>query len=266
VARNVAENLARLGASAALFSIVGMDESGAALIEHAKGAGIDVRYVLRDPHRVTSEYAAILQPDGDLALGVSDMEAVEAMRVSDLAQHWDAFSESRWLFVECNVPADVLAWCIERSRTSRFQLAIDAVSEPKAQRLPDDLTGIDLLVLNEREAAAYLREKEHDSSERSALDRAQALRDRGAHAVILTRGVQGLVVHGETHTEIAAAPAECVDATGAGDALTAATIFRLLRGDGIQEAARIGSRCAALTVETPHTVRPDLHERLLALQ
>jgi pseudouridine kinase len=54
-----------------------------------------------------------------------------------------------------------------------------------------------------------------------------------------------------------------VDVTGAGDAMTAAFVHALLRGDSPLDAARFGQMAAALTVASPETVRPDLTPRLV---
>lgn len=263
VARNVAENLARLGVQTALLSVVGDDENGSALLDHAGRAGVDTRLAIRDPHHVTPEYAAVVSPDGDLAIGVADMHAIDALRVQDMEERRDAIVAGAWLFVDCNVPAEVLAWCIRHARAANVKLAIDAVSEPKACRLPDDLSGIDLLVLNENEAAVYLGEDVDAFRRRAPIDRAKALRERGAGAVILTRGSHGVAVSGDRSAELPALPAQCIDVTGAGDALIAATICRLLQGDELLDAARIGVLCASLTVESAASVRPDLSQALL---
>jgi pseudouridine kinase len=241
VARNVAENLTRLGVQSALVTAVSNDQNGTALLHHAERAGIDVHLTLRNSAHPTSEYAAIIGADGDLLIGVSDMRAIDAIRIEDMEERWEALAACRWLFVDCNVSAEVLAWCIERARTSDVRLAIDAVSEAKVQRLPPDLSGIDLLVLNEKEA--------------------QLLRGRGAAAAIVTRGVQGLVVN--ESRMLPAVTARCVDATGAGDALVAGMLYSLLQGDDVIQAARSGSLCAALTVESHASVRPDLSPALL---
>lgn len=263
VARNVAENLTRLGVETAICTIVGNDENGNALIEHARRAGIDVHLTLRDS-RVTPEYAAVVDANGDLVLGVSDMQALDAFGIAELNERWSAIAQTSWVFADCNLPSDVLAQCIERARDADFKLAVDAVSEPKVRRLPDDLDGIDVLFLNEPEAAAYLREDLDVARRRTAIERAQAVRTRGANAVMLTRGSGGIIACGDDNcTEIPAAPAQCVDVTGAGDALIAAALLRLLVGDSLAGAARAGTVCAALTIESPASVRADLTRAML---
>jgi pseudouridine kinase len=54
------------------------------------------------------------------------------------------------------------------------------------------------------------------------------------------------------------------DVTGAGDAMLAAFCHAVLGGAAPVEAAAYGHAAAALTVASPHTVRPDLTERLVA--
>ena len=60
-----------------------------------------------------------------------------------------------------------------------------------------------------------------------------------------------------------AVPADVVDVTGAGDAMLAAFCHALLAGAEPAAAAAYGHSAAALTIASPHTVRPDLTERLV---
>ena len=264
VARNVAENLARFGVDTALLCAVGDDENGQALLEHARRCGIDTTLSLRASNYVTSEYGAVVDSRGDLVIGVCDMSAVDAMRPGDLEPNWSEIARSTYVFLDCNLPSAVLAWCAQRAHASGLPLVVDAVSESKVRRLPRDLAGIALLVLNDREAASYLGEDERTFRSRTALERAQSVRERGAGAVILTQGARGAVVaQADACVEIPALRARAVDVTGAGDALVAATIFRLLQGDDLVRAARAGALCAGLTVESPASVRPDLSAELL---
>ncbi|NUS58777.1 MAG: carbohydrate kinase, partial [Streptomycetaceae bacterium] len=54
------------------------------------------------------------------------------------------------------------------------------------------------------------------------------------------------------------------DVTGAGDAMLAAFAHALLAGHAPRQAVDHGTAAAALTIESAHTVRPDLSPRLLA--
>ena len=127
-------------------------------------------------------------------------------------------------------------------------------------RLPADLLGIDLLFINENEARALLAR----AAPIAPADLAGELRKRGAASVVLTQGARGLVVADETGTTaypaLATAPR---DVTGAGDALVAGTLFRLLSGEPLRDAVQTGLLLAHLTLESGSSVRPDLSPKLL---
>src|SRR3954466_3660607 len=68
VARNIAENLARLSAPVALLTVVGDDSSGRALLEHAENIGIDTRGTLRLSGTCSGTYTAVLDDHGEMML------------------------------------------------------------------------------------------------------------------------------------------------------------------------------------------------------
>ena len=68
VARNVAENVARLGAHSSLVSVLGGDENGRAIRESLDRLDIDTRHIGISADHATAEYVAVLQPNGDLVL------------------------------------------------------------------------------------------------------------------------------------------------------------------------------------------------------
>ena len=86
------------------------------------------------------------------------------------------------------------------------------------------------------------------------------LHDRGVEHVWLRAGADGswLCSRDREPVHLPAVPATVVDVTGAGDAMLAAWVAAWLRGADPVAAAREGHRAAAATIESPHTVRPDL--------
>jgi pseudouridine kinase len=258
VARNVCETLCRLGIRAGLMTLVGDDDSGRALVDQLKALGADVNLVaVMSGHR-TAEYVAVLGPDRSLALGVADMAIFDAFTADHLDRLRPHFDAARWLFADCNLPAPVLAGLIRRARRSKVRLAVDPVSVAKAARLPADLSGIDLLALNRREAAAVL------AVDFDAALASRNLLARGAAAVVLTDGAEGMLVScGGEQTHVPSERVEVKDVTGAGDALIAAVIAGLINGKSLPEAVAAGAQIAALTVASGLTVRDDLTPQLL---
>ncbi|MEI4473988.1 carbohydrate kinase [Frigidibacter sp. MR17.24] len=263
VARNVVENLARLGEPVGFVSILGDDQTGHHILGHLRDQGVDVSRVIIAPDATTAEYGAILTPAGELALGIADMAIFDRLTPAALSRVWSHVAGAAWVFADANLPAETLAALIRRHEGGRYQLTIDGVSTHKIRKLPADLSGIDLLFMNADEAAALLDlPVARDLPE--ALDAARAAVARGAKRAQVSMGAQGLAIAGDGYElVIPAVPAASVDITGAGDAMVAGTLHALVSGHDFPTAARTGALMGALTVETPGTVRADLGREML---
>lgn len=259
VARNVAESLARLGDAVALVSLVGDDESGAALLAHAKTAGIDVSGTARVPDARTAEYVCVLEPDGGLAMGLAAMELFARFDRAFVEANAGALDGAGLVFGECNLSADAVSALIARANAAGARLALDAVSVAKSARLPRDLSGTGILFCARDEAEAIVG----SAHEPEAL--ARALVERGAAAAVVTLGADGLVLaeRGAPPRRLPAPPADVVDVTGAGDALIAGTLHRLAAGAPLADALRTGQRLARLAIARPGAVRADLNPALI---
>lgn len=263
VARNVAENLSLLGTPTSFISIVGNDETGAALLAHLRGQGIDVSQVVVTSEKPTAEYAAILDPAGDLVLGLADMGIFDLFQPAHIDRAWSHLASASLVFADCNLPAETLHHLIERRRNARFRLAVDAVSTHKVVRLPANLSGIDLLFMNIDEANARLARTGAQSLD-DAAEAARLLQQAGAREAIVTMGSRGIAVATvEGVRSFEAVKASPLDMTGAGDAMIAGTLHGTLSSMDSFAAARIGSLIGALTTESAASVHPDLSPRFL---
>jgi pseudouridine kinase len=263
VARNVAHNLVRLGVATSLISLIGDDDDGRALLHDLARDGVDARGVRRITGAATAQYVAVIDPQGALVLEIADMSIFAHFGPDDLARAWPSIATAAWIVADTNLRPDVIEALVRRRCGAGYRLALDAVSLPKAASLPARLDGVDVLFLNEAEAAAYLAA--HGTVPDGAAARVLAVRARGAGAVVLTRGAADVLVARDGVEAIPAFPARnVVDVTGAGDALLAAAVARLLAGDDLVAAVRSGARAAALTIETDATVRADLSPELVA--
>jgi len=263
VARNVAENLARLGVDISFVSIIGEDETGRSLLRHLRELGADVSQVVATNERPTAEYAAILGIENELVLGIADMAVFDLFSPAHLERIWPHLASAAWVFLDCNMPAATVEALLARKRGARFKLAVDTVSTPKSARLPKDLTGVDLLFTNYDEANTILglEDTPHRLQPKQA---AEALRAAGAGEVIVTMGAHGYAVATATGTELMrSVPARPVDITGAGDAMIAGTMYRVLAGEPLPQAAKTGALLATLTTESEASVHPDLSAHFL---
>lgn len=252
VARNVCENLLRLGVGAGLATIVGGDEGGRALIADLAALGADVSAIEVAEARRTAEYVAALDPDGGLAFGLADMGVLDGLDLDWLGRLRLRLDGARWVFADCNLAAPAFAALIGMARGAGFRLAVDPVSVAKAARLPANLAGVDLIVLNRDEAEAL-------TGEGDPMRAVGSLIRRGASSAVLTDGAGPIHIAGSGGDAVLpACPATVADVTGAGDALIAAILAGLDAGRPLAGAVEAATRIAALTVGSTATVRPDL--------
>jgi pseudouridine kinase len=252
VARNVAENLARLGLRPALLSRIGADANGAAVLSGLDEAGIDAAFVGFSPAAATASYTALLDSAGDMAVAFADMAIYDELDEALLEKLLPAMSAFPVWFADCNLPARSLAFLLD-GKPDHVRLFVDPVSVAKAARLPGALDGIDTLFANLDEAASLAGVRI-----RAPLDICEAgyrLLARGAGTVVITRGPEGAyLATGAEWLFLPALPARVQDVTGAGDALVAGTILGRLSRLAPRDALGLGLACAALAVETDDTV------------
>jgi len=242
VAHNVARNLARLGAQASLVTAVGDDPEGAALLEAAAGAGLEIGHSLRVRGARSGSYTAVIEPDGELVIGAVDLAVCDALDPERLAACWPAIEAADLVFADCNLPAETLALLSGLCRRAGRPFAVDTVSAVKARRLPATLAGVDILFTNRAEAAAICGEAS------DALAQAERLAARGAATAVVTDGAAGLAWArpGESG-RLPAVPVRVRDVSGAGDALVAACLAGSLQARPLEDCLRMGLAAAALT-------------------
>ncbi len=265
VARNIAENLARLGLPVQLLTAVGQDPAGQALLAEAAALGIRTQGSLQLADVPTGSYTAVLDEQGELLIGLAQMQACEALDPGFLQATLALRRSASWTVLDLNLPSATVAALLAEAAASQRQLAAVAASVPKMDRLPQDLRGLSLLLLNRDELAACTG-LQLDNEAALAAAWAQ-LQSRGLQGLVLTQG--GGAVRcaraGQTLAEVPAlAVPGIVEVTGAGDAFSAGVIAGLQRAPlDLPAACRLGQRLAALTLQSAATVSPLLSPALL---
>lgn len=247
VGRNVAENLARLGTPTSLVSSLGAAEAGQVLAPCLE-AGVDVAEVRRMPGG-TSRYVALLDAEGELVGGVADMSAIQELGPDDLPR--DLIASAGVLVLDGNLRPDTLAAAWGTAADAGVPVVVDPVSVPKAQSLSGILGTLPLWVLSV------------GTTELAALGTPFTLLD-AADLVWERRGPDGSRLYAaEWMSNMGILRGDVVDVTGAGDAMLAAFCHATLAGAEPEDAQAYAHATAALTVASPHTVRPDLTDELV---
>jgi len=262
VARNVAENLGRLGQPVVLLSAVGDDLFGQRICDVTAAAGVDTRYVHIIPAAHSGAYVALLDQDGHPTVSIDDMDVMSSLTPKVIQQHRKLFKEAAMVVLDGNISPRTIRSVFNLARKARLPICVDPTSVTLAPRFLPYLKDIAIMTPNAAEAEVYCGEPV--GQRRDAIRAARSLVAMGVQTAIITLGAGGLAY--ATASESGWVPAlevEVVDLTGAGDALTAGVVFGLLNEVPLSEAVRLGVSAAALTLQTRETVHPEMSLDLL---
>lgn len=260
VARNVAENLARLGQPVRLITVVGQDVTGNEILEHINAAGVDATHSLRSQQYPTGYYIGILNESGQLQVAIDDMRLLEELTNQYLKDRIDLFKTSSMVFLDANLPVKTLRTAASLAKRAKIPICIDPTSSSLAERVKPILGNVFLITPNCHEASVLTDQAAFDVSERdSAFEAARALVNLGVRIALVTLAEFGVVyATPETTGYIPAIRTRIKDSTGAGDAMTAGLLFGLLNDIELDEAIRLGVSAASITLRHAGSVYPEL--------
>jgi len=257
VARNVAQNLSQLGNKVSFLSIIGNDSEGQSLLADTKGKNIDTNLVEVSATGRTGTYTALLDIDGEMIISLADMDIYDQLTPALIESKWAHIGASQAVFMDTNIPHETIDYLIRRCRQEKIPLFVDPVSSVKSKKLPQDLTGIEVILPNLEEAEELSGIKIATSADYSIV--AAAIRDRGVKSVVITLGSEGVFYFAPVASgKLMPHQVEIVDVTGAGDALTAGVLLGVVHGHSLKEACRYGLAAAALALGTKQSVAEDL--------
>lgn len=241
VARNVAENLARLGVKVALISRVGHDQAGDVVISELTQCGIDTSHVEKSATKKTASFTALLEPDGTLAVAFSDMAIYdEIMLNGDVLKK---FAKASIWMADANVPENELIK-LAHACPKGVELWAVGTSVAKNAKFLSLLARIDTLIVNEHEAEIF------------ATHRPRRL--------VVTAGTRGVKLYEDDECSIfSVIPYDMVDSTGAGDAFAAGLAFGYLQEGSLKKALPFAMAMANITIKTAKTVCASLTQKTL---
>lgn len=248
VARNIAENLARLDEEVVLMSKVGNDLEGTNIVKNASPI-MHIYMVDRDQNFNTGTYFAVLDKTRNLLLGVADMKICDSMDEDWITSHQEYIKKADIVVCDTNVQKSAIE---KLQEITDEKIVLIGVSVAKTKNIPDNLKNIYLAILNKDEATAYANCKEFDL--KTVCDNLKA---KGVTRCIITMGEEGCIFYDETLSPViltAEMITEIIDVTGAGDSFSAGVIHGLSTGKSLETACKYGMKMAQLNIKSDESV------------
>lgn len=273
---NIAIGTARLGLRAAAFTAVGEDQVGDLVLHRLSADGVDIRFVLRKPGRLSSlALLGVEPPDhfpllfyrtdpADIHLTVADAGLLPLADTRAIQHSGNAFSRgdcaeaAKWLvdegdrlgissFLDLDMrPAE---WPdpqeygrAMRSAIAKTEVVIGTEEELWASLAPDPGPRLSHGPLSPRQSRAVEKMVSH-----------MVMGAGGPATVVLKRGADPTwLFHSDgARQEVPGYRAEIVNTVGAGDSFASGLIYSRLMGQDWAESVSFGNACGAITVGRP---------------
>lgn len=254
VGRNIAEQLARAGAAARLFTCVSDDLMGRMLEEDCAGKSIDLSAAHR-VHARASCYMSVHDPDGDMALAVNDMALMDELNVEYLKNALCEIARADVCVLDANLRPECLEFLAENLA---IPLVADPVSVHKASRLLPIMNRLAAIKPNRIEAlsladasfppggtASVSSGEGVSGGDCEVISAAERLLKTGVRRCVISLGARG-VCFAERNRIGFLRPERVFDcqATGAGDAMCAGIVLGTAMGLDARGCAETGMRAS----------------------
>jgi pseudouridine kinase len=257
-ARNVAENLARLGEKAILLSAVGAGRTGRRVRDQAADAGVDISHLIESAEYRTAAYTAIYDHEGRLVLSIDDMSILSLLTPAVIYGQRNLIRSAAMVVIDANLSPSALATLMRQTRKHQVPVSADPTSMPLAERLRPHLSHLYVITPDIQEAEVLCGRPLSDSRD-DGIEAAKQLVAMGVQVAIVTLAERGVCyATPQVSGHVPAIKTQVVDRAGAGDALTAGVVFGLINDFPIDEAVRLGAAAAALTLRHNDSVCPTL--------
>ncbi len=260
VGRNIAHNLALLGADVKLVTALGADDGAKRIEDSCASLGIDLSESLYVPDGATSTYLFLADSNGDMALAMNDMAIYEHLTPAFFETKLGVLNAAALIVLDTNLTAESVRYLGEHCTAPIFA---DPVSAAKAGKLAPVLGRLHTLKPNRMEAELLSGVKITD--EESLYRAADTLLATGLARVFISLGADGVLAADHEHKlHLHNPPARMVNTTGCGDAFMAAAARSFLDGNDLETAAKRGLAASAVAMESADTINPAMSLAALA--
>ena len=265
VGRNIAENLAHLGAEIEFIGHFGGDDFEMMLERSLTSSGASISLSMRTPRSDSDLYLAIHNKQGELISAVNNMGLVERLPKNFFNAHTiaNAITTADLIILDGNLSEEVLDDFFQIYGNNSV-IAVDSVSTVKARRFISHLSKIDYLKCNLAEARILVSAGNNLSldsikSIESVEEISQRLMKTGVGTALISNSHAGFIVaNGGEFKHFSAPKLAKSYSSGAGDALFSGFLYAISRGENSYQASLFALKAAETALRFNGPVNPEI--------
>lgn len=253
VGRNIAVNLKKLMSNVNFITVLGENFYSNKILDDLNIKRINTSDILRVPDDSISMYLSILDENGEMLAGVSDMNILRYLTAEFLKTKEELIKNSEIIVIDTNIPRESIEY-IANLKHGKQKLIVDTVSIKKAAKISNILDKIDVLKTNKLEIEALF-----DRTFRNKKEIRQAMREliaKGVKNIYLTLGHEGVLAMNSKKSLKLPLPLikNVVDVTGAGDIFTATLVFCTKNELSLSKTAKVSQAASTIKIAQHGTV------------
>lgn len=255
VCRNIAENLARVGTNLKFISIVGDDEKGRSIIQHAESLGIEMKDSLIVYGESTPTYMAIMNEHGEMESAIVDMSITDKISEEFIDSKEDIFINSEYTVLGADNPK-IMDYILTKYQ-GRTKFILDPVSSARVSKIKHLIKYFYTVKPNRHEAEVLCGFKiETIEDVRKA---GKCILDYGVKNVFISLDSEGIYYNdGQAEGIVKANHVAVVNVTGAGDACVAGLGYGYMNGQSILDMLKYAIAMSIITISHEETIHPNL--------
>lgn len=261
VAKNIAENLLKMGIENKFISVFGDDVYSREIKDYLKKIGLDFSNSKFLTNRGMSNYISILDENNDLFTAISSMEVLDEINIEFISKLIDLIKSYKYIVMDTNLREDVLEYICKNCPNSK--IIVDCVSRKKALKIKKLLKYIYLLKPN-----IYEAEELTDVSYKNESDLEKIVNvflEKGVQKVFISMGEKGILYADKNENGIVKIneKSKIENTSGCGDAAMSGIIFGVVNEKDILECTKLGNVAGFITAQSMDTVSEDISEKNL---
>lgn len=255
-ARNIAENLSRLGYGVKMLTVIGADSFGEKLMKDCNVAGMDMSHVKVVEGENTATYVCLMKDNGEMYAGMTDVNITKHQTVDYYKQHHHTILNAKAIVMTAETTDGVTAYLHETYPS--IPIIGDVSTLGAIPRFQKNLSLYHTVKANSMEAEALTGITYQSEEDLGAIS--AAILQAGVKRVIITLGSDG-VYYRDEHRIVRKKVKQVikpVNSTGAGDAFTAGFVYCILRGDDIEDALSFAMAASVVALGHEQSINPNI--------
>lgn len=253
VARNVAENLAKLDLSTLFVSSIDNNMLSGGVLSHLENCTINTDYVVKANENGMGIWLLLSDYQGNQLGSISQIP--DAKHIENILNErgGEIFAGVDSIVLETDVSKATTLKTIELAE--KYGTKVYALPSNMAvlMEIPEVLSHIEYFVCNHIEAGKLFNVNTDELSPTALIDVLNdAVKKCGTSKMVVTLGERG-AVYFDNNTElqgyVPAMNVTPVDCSGAGDAFFSGSTAALIRGKALEDAVKSGTKLSALTIQ-----------------